>query len=132
MALGFVWLAVVDESVDVLFFLGGSNAKVKKLKGSGLEADLPMLRVPEKVKNVGLLMITSQRGLCGGYNAFVFKKTKARIQESVLFFFFVYVVFYGFLLWFRRFSFAKPGLASLFGGSLGFPPLPGIGEPCLT
>ena len=54
---------------------------VKKLKGTGLEADLPMLRVPEKVNNVGILMITSQRGLCGGYNAFVFKKTKARIAD---------------------------------------------------
>eukprot|EP00438_Fugacium_kawagutii_P015611 Skav212782 [mRNA] locus=scaffold159:249926:252543:- [translate_table: standard] len=35
---------------------------VKKLKGTGLEADLPMLRVPEKVNNVGILMITAQRG----------------------------------------------------------------------
>jgi len=52
---------------------------VKKLKGTGLEADLPMLRVPEKVTNVGILMITGQRGLCGAYNAFVIKKTQARI-----------------------------------------------------
>eukprot|EP00438_Fugacium_kawagutii_P015613 Skav212784 [mRNA] locus=scaffold159:267995:288666:- [translate_table: standard] len=52
---------------------------VKKLKGTGLEADLPMLRVPEKVNNVGILMITAQRGLCGAYNAFVIKK--ARITD---------------------------------------------------
>ncbi|CAE7851376.1 atpG, partial [Symbiodinium necroappetens] len=38
---------------------------VKRLKGSGFEAELPMLRVPEKVKNVGILMITANRGLCG-------------------------------------------------------------------
>ena len=31
-------------------------------QGTGLEADLPMLRVPEKVTNVGILMITGQRG----------------------------------------------------------------------
>ena len=54
---------------------------VKKLKGTGLEADLPMLRVPEKVNNVGILMITGQRGLCGPYNAFVIKKVKARITD---------------------------------------------------
>merc|ERR1711972_1246356 len=41
---------------------------VKKLKGSGLEQELPMLRVPDKVKNVGVLLITSNRGLCGAYN----------------------------------------------------------------
>ena len=51
---------------------------VKKLKGTGLEADLPMLRVPEKVNNIGILMITGQRGLCGPYNAFVIKKVQAR------------------------------------------------------
>lgn len=54
---------------------------VKKLKGSGLEAELPMLRVPEKVKNVAILMITANRGLCGAYNTFVIKKTAARIAD---------------------------------------------------
>ena len=54
---------------------------VKKLKGSGLEADLPMLRVPDKVNNVGILVITAQRGLCGAYNAFVMKKLKARVGD---------------------------------------------------
>ena len=53
---------------------------VKKLKGTGLEADLPMLRVPEKVTNIGILMITGQRGLCGPYNAFVIKKVQARLK----------------------------------------------------
>lgn len=53
---------------------------VKKLKGSGLEAELPMLRVPEKVKNVGILIITADRGLCGAYNTFILKKAAARIK----------------------------------------------------
>mmetsp|Transcript_96990 Transcript_96990/g.283484 ORF Transcript_96990/g.283484 Transcript_96990/m.283484 type:complete len:427 (+) Transcript_96990:68-1348(+) len=53
---------------------------VKKLKGSGLEAELPMLRVPEKVKNVGILLITGDRGLCGAYNTFVLKKAARRIE----------------------------------------------------
>ena len=54
---------------------------VKRLKGSGFEAELPMLRVPEKVTNVGILMITANRGLCGAYNSFVIKKVKARIED---------------------------------------------------
>ena len=54
---------------------------VKRLKGSGFEAELPMLRVPEKVKNVGILMITANRGLCGAYNTFIIKKVQARIED---------------------------------------------------
>merc|ERR1711972_948516 len=54
---------------------------VKKLKGSGLEQELPMLRVPEKVTGVGMLLVTSNRGLCGAYNTFVMKKALARVQE---------------------------------------------------
>merc|ERR1719221_818503 len=53
---------------------------VKKLKGTGLEQELPMLRVPEKVSNVGIVIIASNRGLCGAYNTFVFKKTLARVE----------------------------------------------------
>merc|ERR1712241_897286 len=54
---------------------------VKKLKGSGLEAELPMLRVPEKVKNVAIILFTGDRGLCGGYNSFAIKRTRARIEQ---------------------------------------------------
>jgi len=54
---------------------------VKKLKNSGLEAELPMLRVPEKVTNVGILLVTSNRGLCGGYNTFQAKRLEARVTS---------------------------------------------------
>lgn len=53
---------------------------VKKLKNSGLEAELPMLRVPEKVTNIAILIVTSNRGLCGGYNTFAAKKLQARVE----------------------------------------------------
>lgn len=53
----------------------------KKLAGSGLEQELPMLRVPDKVRNVAILMVTANRGLCGAYNTFVIKKTAARVKE---------------------------------------------------
>merc|ERR1711933_554615 len=54
---------------------------VKKLKGSGLEQELPMLRVPEKVTSVGILLVTSNHGLCGAYNSFVMKRALARVRE---------------------------------------------------
>lgn len=52
---------------------------VKKLKGSGLEAELPMLRVAENVKSMAIVTITSSRGLCGAYNSFVMKKLARRV-----------------------------------------------------
>mmetsp|Transcript_47107 Transcript_47107/g.88088 ORF Transcript_47107/g.88088 Transcript_47107/m.88088 type:complete len:437 (+) Transcript_47107:58-1368(+) len=61
--------------------LGMIKGLVKRLKGTGLEADLPMLRVPEKVNNVGILMMTANRGLCGAYNTYVAKMTLARILD---------------------------------------------------
>ncbi|CAE7483076.1 atpG [Symbiodinium pilosum] len=48
---------------------------VKRLKGSGFEAELPMLRVPEKVTNVGILMITANRGL--------YEQAGADVKESL-------------------------------------------------
>jgi len=47
----------------------------------GSEAlDLPLLTQRE-VKRVTLLSITGDRGLCGGYNSFMIKKTEARFNE---------------------------------------------------
>lgn len=54
---------------------------VKKLKGSGLEAELPMLRVPDKVKSVAIILFTGDRGLCGGYNSFAIKRARRRIEQ---------------------------------------------------
>jgi F-type H+-transporting ATPase subunit gamma len=53
---------------------------VKKLKGTGLEAELPMLRVAENVKTIAIVAVTSTRGLCGAYNAFVMKKLARRVK----------------------------------------------------
>ena len=61
--------------------LGMIKGLVKRISGTGMEAELPMLRVPEKVSEVGILMITANRGLCGPYNSFVVKQTKARIED---------------------------------------------------
>jgi F-type H+-transporting ATPase subunit gamma len=47
----------------------------------GKEAvDLPLLEARE-VKKVTLVVMSGDRGLCGGYNSFIIKKTDARIKE---------------------------------------------------
>jgi F-type H+-transporting ATPase subunit gamma len=44
------------------------------------EADLPLLKQRE-IKKVGLLVITGDRGLCGGYNSSVIRRAEERIAE---------------------------------------------------
>lgn len=44
------------------------------------DADLPLLRKRD-VQTVGLLVISGDRGLCGGYNGNVIKRAEARIRE---------------------------------------------------
>jgi len=46
----------------------------------GTDLDLPLLTQRE-VKKVTLLVITGDRGLCGGYNSFMIKKAEARFNE---------------------------------------------------
>ena len=44
------------------------------------EADLPLLKQRE-VKTVGLIIISGNRGLCGGYNSSIIKRAEARAKE---------------------------------------------------
>jgi F-type H+-transporting ATPase subunit gamma len=46
----------------------------------GEAADLPLLTVRD-VKKVTLVVVTGDRGLCGGYNSFMIKKAEARFKE---------------------------------------------------
>ena len=44
------------------------------------DADLPLLK-RRNITTVGLLVVSGDRGLCGGYNANVIKRTEVRIKE---------------------------------------------------
>jgi F-type H+-transporting ATPase subunit gamma len=44
------------------------------------DADLPLLK-RRNITTVGLLVVSGDRGLCGGYNANVIKRTEIRIKE---------------------------------------------------
>merc|ERR1719161_853752 len=62
-----------SESLERI--LGGL---LEAVKTEGL--DIPLLE-NRTVKKVGLVTITGDRGLCGGYNAQAIKQTEARIKE---------------------------------------------------
>ena len=51
---------------------------INRLDGEAI--DLPLL-TPREVKKVTLVVITGDRGLCGGYNSFMIKKAEARYKE---------------------------------------------------
>lgn len=44
------------------------------------DVDVPLTRV-RPVKKVGLVVVTGDRGLCGGFNNLIIKKAEQRIEE---------------------------------------------------
>ncbi|MEL7267765.1 MAG: F0F1 ATP synthase subunit gamma, partial [Planctomycetota bacterium] len=54
---------------------------VARLKAAGLSVDHPLLQQREEVKNAAVLVLTSNRGLCGGYNGAVIRQALPLIQE---------------------------------------------------
>lgn len=53
----------------------------ESLGGLASKVNSPLLRKPDAIKRVGLLIITANRGLCGGYNGNVLRLSRGRIQE---------------------------------------------------
>ena len=47
----------------------------------GKAAEYPLLRAPEKVREEAVVVITANRGLCGGYNTNVLKLAEKRLQR---------------------------------------------------
>jgi F-type H+-transporting ATPase subunit gamma len=54
---------------------------VRNLAQSGLEVSHPLLVTRQPTESVRLLVLTSNRGLCGGYNGGVFRMAQARWRE---------------------------------------------------
>ena len=55
---------------------------VADLSQASLAFSHPLLKQPEKVENGVLLVLTSNRGLCGGYNSAVLRLTAAKLREA--------------------------------------------------
>lgn len=54
---------------------------LSSLSGAASDLELPLLRTAEKSRKVILLVVTANRGLCGGYNATLLKLARARVRE---------------------------------------------------
>src|SRR5690349_7848406 len=54
---------------------------VADLASAGLSVKHPLLEPRETVKNATLLVLTANRGLCGGYNGSVLRTALAKLNE---------------------------------------------------
>lgn len=54
---------------------------VESLGGLSSKLNSPLLRVPDSIKRVGILIITANRGLCGGYNGNVIRLSRTKLRE---------------------------------------------------
>lgn len=57
------------------------NELIKSISSLNVDADHPLLRNPEETKRVGMLVITANRGLCGGFNNNVIRLAVKNIRE---------------------------------------------------
>src|SRR5210317_561108 len=57
---------------------------VKDLAAAGGESDSPLLKGRDEIKNTCYVIITADRGLCGGYNAGVQRAAEGEIKADVL------------------------------------------------
>ena len=54
---------------------------VGRLAAAGLDVKHPLLEQRDEVKNARVLVLTSNRGLCGGYNGAILREAMPRIKE---------------------------------------------------
>ena len=64
-----------DKLSEILKDLGGAG-------GDAESGEFPLLRVPETSRREALLVVTANRGLCGGYNTNVLKLAENFIKEK--------------------------------------------------
>lgn len=61
------------------------SEKIYELAGSlsslSSQIESPLLRKPDSIKKLAILVVTANRGLCGGYNGNVIRMAKARFAE---------------------------------------------------
>lgn len=71
----------MDRATEAAAYTRKINEIVADLAQSDLDFDHPLLKQPEKTENVTLLVLTSNRGLCGGYNGGVLRQALVRMRE---------------------------------------------------
>jgi F-type H+-transporting ATPase subunit gamma len=71
----------MDRAIAATAYTQRITQLVADLAQSGLEVSHPLLEERDKVNNATLLVITANRGLCGGYNSNVVRQGLARYGE---------------------------------------------------
>jgi F-type H+-transporting ATPase subunit gamma len=71
----------MDRATEAAAYTKKINEIVADLAQSDLEFSHPLLQQPEEVKNVTLLVLTSNRGLAGGYNGGILRQAMTRVRE---------------------------------------------------
>ncbi len=71
----------MDRAISARAYTQRLTTMVGRLASTGAEISHPLLQAHEKVETVALLVLTSNRGLCGGYNSGLVRAGQTRWQE---------------------------------------------------
>ncbi len=71
----------MDRAAEAASYTQKINEIVSDLSQSDLTFSHPLLLQPEETNNVTLLILTSNRGLCGGYNGGILRLVNSRLRE---------------------------------------------------
>lgn len=71
----------MDRATEAAAYTRKINEIVADLAQADLEFTHPLLQKPAEEKNVAVLVLTSNRGLAGGYNGGILRVAKARLRE---------------------------------------------------
>jgi len=71
----------MDRASEAAAFTRKVAELTADLSASATDVKHPLLEIRETVKNVRLLIISANRGLCGGYNASINREGNARLRE---------------------------------------------------
>ncbi len=71
----------MDRATEAAAYTQKINEIVADLAQADLKFDHPLLKQPERTQNVTMLVLTSNRGLCGGYNGGILRTAISRIRE---------------------------------------------------
>jgi F-type H+-transporting ATPase subunit gamma len=72
----------MDRATEAAAYTKKISEIVSDLSQADLKFSHPLLQKREQVKNVRVLVLTSNRGLCGGYNGGVLRLAVPRIRET--------------------------------------------------
>ena len=71
-----------DRATEAAAYTTKIGEVVADLAAAGGDLTHPLLKEPERESHVTVLVLTSNRGLCGGFNAGVLRQAMAKIRET--------------------------------------------------